>query len=79
MIIALFVYLALRGDKWTGFYYPDRDDLSEYTKSQTFGSLSECIAWTDDKSEGNTNAQTECGKGCKYKEQWDIYVCKETI
>jgi hypothetical protein len=80
VIIAVIVFLIGKitdNRKWLGFYYPDAENQSEYTVSKPFKTLDECSVWSGSMEKGNKNARTECGRKCKYNEEWQIYVCKE--
>ena len=70
-------------DAWRGFYYPDRSDLTRDFRSDNLNSLEECREWVDEKRaslrilEGEDDY--ECGRNCKYKSDWDMYICEETV
>lgn len=70
---------------WMGFYYPDKSDLTNDVRSGfRMGSLEECRSWVEDqKTKYNPNEVNiddyECGSNCKYKSDFDGYLCDETI
>ncbi|MBU4479899.1 hypothetical protein KKG48_00440 [Patescibacteria group bacterium] len=69
-------------DNWIGFYYPDKNDLTEYKQSQKYKTVEECRDWVDSQvSIYNPNDEVydyECGKNCKKDGSSDLYICKET-
>lgn len=65
-------------DSWTAFYYPNLDNLSVYEMSPDLDSLEECRDWIDDIASYNINYDYECGKNCKYKKDYGMYVCEVT-
>ena len=51
IIIGVIVYFVfIGGDKWTGFYYLDQNDLTNHIKSPKFGSVEECRGWVKDQA-----------------------------
>ncbi len=82
VIIALFAYFKLTPDKWVGFYYPNRADLTRYTQSPQLGSIEECRSWVNAQVPAGINSYDydyECGKNCKFRSDLDINVCEETL
>ena len=85
--VTLFSVLILLGagcgERWIGFYYPDRSDLSVSRRSQELSSLEECRSWVDDQRSLRRDEETqddyECGRRCRYDKDWDGYICKETV
>lgn len=85
LIILVFIILfsVSRKDKYTGFYYPDKDNLFSDIQSDTnFSSLEECRAWVNDQifqyNKDNKNYDYECGKNCKL-DSGKPYICEETL
>lgn len=82
LVIFLFGLMAC-SDKWTGFYYPYKSNLSRHIKSPEFKSLEECRAWVSDQiytyNPSGENYDYECGKNCKYSDEYHMQTCKETI
>lgn len=69
-------------DKWLGFYYPNKSDLTEYTKSGSLSSIEECRAWINDQR-ASRNAvpgadDYECGLNCKAMQGTDMMMCDRT-
>lgn len=69
-------------NEWTGFYYPNKDNIgdeSTWVIQPGLSSLKACQDWVDSKSTGNTNFDYECGNNCKYDDLLKLTVCKETL
>lgn len=63
-IVALVYYLSggLKPDVWTGFAYPDKNNLSIHKETGEFESLDECRAATIRFID--SNGDYECGLNC---------------
>ena len=85
LLIGLFgilgIFFLLKKDNWTGFYYPDRNNLFLFTQSPEFSSLEECRDWVNTQiyiyNPYDLNYDYECGKNCKLQES-GLYLCDET-
>jgi uncharacterized protein YxeA len=87
-IIILFIIViftlsnVFKKDVWTGYFYPDMNNLSSWIKSgETFGSIEECRDWVDntaiDLDLQRDVYDYECGLNCRYKNGFN--VCEETL
>jgi len=68
-------------ENWTGFYYPDADNIgdeSSWVIQLGFETLDECRDWVDVVSYGNKNFDYECGSGCRYDKTYGMNICKTT-
>lgn len=68
-------------EEWTGYVYPDREDLTISQMIGPFGSLEDCgntaraeLARLGAISQGDY----ECGLNCEYQPEYGMSVCKET-
>ena len=81
------IFLALFGcssdDDWSGFVYPDKENLFNHLELGKFETLDQCraAAWDlIDRSGWPTVADYECGLNCKPIEGYDVLkVCEETL
>lgn len=67
---------------WTGFYYPDIDNIgdeSTWVIQPGLSSLEECQNWVANISIGNINFDYECGRKCRYDDSFKMTICKETL
>lgn len=67
--------------EWTGFYYPDKNNLgdtSQLVVQAGFKNVENCRDWAEQIMENNPNADYECGLNCEQTE-YKTYTCKETI
>ena len=78
-----FGYNLFFKESWQGFYYPNGCLVCEdsYIFSPIFSSKEECLDWADKllMKRNNPNDLYECGKNCKWKEEFNGYLCEETI
>ncbi|RLK56228.1 hypothetical protein BCL79_0611 [Stenotrophomonas rhizophila] len=79
---------------WTAFVYPPGQSLAaedahraiygrfstfEDCQSAAIGSLRQHQnALTDEQTDELGMGEYECGVGCRYESQYDLYMCKET-
>lgn len=66
---------------WTGFYYPDRDnigDSSTWKIQSGFKTVENCRDWVNQTANSNPSFDYECGLNCKTN-KYGTYTCKETI
>lgn len=87
-MIALSVALVLSGcstatsNDWTGFYYPDKDNIgdeSTWVIQPGLSSLEACRNWIDGKAGSNSNFDYECGNKCRFDDSYKMTICKETL
>jgi hypothetical protein len=76
------VLLCACTSEWTGYYYPNKNNLSRSIESPTFKSLDECRRWVNSQiytyNPSGENYDYECGKNCKYNSDYGVNVCAET-
>lgn len=65
------------------YYYPDKNDLTEYREALSVGSVDACRLWVQDTATGLGDASLqrgdyECGVGCKTND-YGLNVCRLTI
>lgn len=83
LLIILGIFIFIKNDKYTGFYYPDANNLlNDIQSEENFKSLEMCKAWIDEQiSKYNPNGlgyDYECGKNCNLS-SGKPYVCEETL
>ncbi|MBU2509664.1 hypothetical protein KKE33_04805 [Patescibacteria group bacterium] len=81
IIPVLFLMGCSSQEDWTGFYYPDADNIgdeSSWVIQPGFESLEECRDWVNDVSVGNHNFDYECGYDCRYNKDFGASICKKT-
>ncbi|KOE97598.1 hypothetical protein W7K_19140 [Stenotrophomonas geniculata N1] len=76
-------------EAWTAFVYPPGRSLAaedasraiygryesfEQCQSASIGALRQLASENQSEDFGSY----ECGVGCRYEKEWDMYVCKET-
>ena len=68
-------------DTYRPVYYPDKDNLSVYTRGPKFDNLAQARQWANDQhgQRRNVNWTYEIGKNCKPFEDSDIEICEETL
>lgn len=66
-------------DQWSGFFYPNENNLLIDENLGTFSSLEECRQAAEDKIDAteNKNADYECGLNCDIS-KGKPYVCEKT-
>lgn len=75
---ALIYYFFFNGETWSGWVYPDKDNL-RYSKSiGEYKSLEECRDVALDMLMKYPNGDYECGLDCEYNKDLGVDVCKET-
>ena len=87
-LATLSIFLLLTGcspsvqNEWTGFYYPDKDNINDestWVIQPGLDSLKECQMWVLGISKRNTNFDYECGYQCRYDDLYKMTICKETL
>ncbi|MBD3366315.1 hypothetical protein GF360_03185 [candidate division WWE3 bacterium] len=83
ILTILFIKRIFKKDTWRGFYYPDENNLFNYTVSPLFSSAKECRNWVDKQirkyNPSGYGYNYECGKNCKARESSTLSICEETI
>ncbi len=82
IVVSLIAFSSSSKNNWTGFYYPDRNNIgdeSTWVIQPGLDSLEKCQDWVADKSRGNRNFDYECGYKCRYDNSLKMSVCKETL
>lgn len=66
---------------WTAFYYPESSDKSLRIVSLEMEQLGQCYDWIEKKqsSRQDEDSAFECGKNCKFNEEWREYVCEIVV
>lgn len=87
--LALLGGCARQPETWTAFVYPPGRSLAaedasraiyghyesfEQCQSASIGALRQFASENQSEDFGSY----ECGVGCRYEKEWDMYVCKET-
>jgi len=78
---AISIFGCGRGDAYRPVYYPDRNELSAYTRGPAFDNLPQARQWAEDqqRQRRDQNWTYEIGKNCRPFENGDIEVCEETL
>ena len=84
--IALAATLLLSGcaDKWEGFVYPDKDNLSRHFTVGSYSTLAECsraarTALEQGRENGIALGDYECGLNCKpMSGDQTMFLCEKT-
>jgi len=79
--ILLLPFGCVRKDTYQPTYYPNRNDLTDYTRGPVFDSLDDARTWAYEENErrGDRNWDYEIGKNCKRSDFGDVQVCEETL
>ncbi len=67
--------------EWTGFYYPDKNDIGNSSKwkiQDGFKTVQECSDWIAQTAGDNPKFDYECGLNCKIND-YGLNVCDKTI
>lgn len=56
-----------RNKQWTGLFYPNKTDFSQFIISPPLNSLDECRSWVKTKINNSQDYDYECGSGCNTK------------
>ncbi len=83
LLILLAGWCFWPSEKWRGFFYPDKDNLSNHVETGLFDSLEECrdatTAYAEDLGIPRSRYDYECGLNCKAEDSTGgLYVCEET-
>lgn len=79
-LIIVIIWYFWPSEEWSGYFYPNKDNLSNYQFTGLFDSLQECrdvtVAYGEDKGIPYSQFDYECGLNCKNKS--GLNICKET-
>lgn len=92
--VGLFLLVNLQGcskqsETWTAFVYPPGKSLAAEDASKAiyghYESFEQCQAASIGalrqlafQHQSDDFGSYECGVGCRYEKEWDMYVCNET-
>lgn len=82
--LAIWYFWPSHSDEWRGFFYPNKDNLTNHIETGVFDSLEECrdvtTALGDDRGIPPTRYDYECGLNCEKEDSvGGLYVCEETL
>jgi hypothetical protein len=68
-------------DTYRPVYYPDKDNLSIYSRGPSFDGLAQARQWAEDqrRQRRDANWTYEVGKNCRPFQDSDLEVCEETV
>lgn len=69
------------GNNWTGFYYPDKNNIGDESKwiiQPGLKTLQDCRDWVAGVADNNPEFDYECGYKCKYDKDYELNICKKT-
>ncbi len=73
---------SFKEDKWEGFVYPDKNNLTKHISLGVFQSLENCRAAALQKLSQVSSVEKgdyECGLNCEFREgMGDLQVCEKT-
>ena len=80
--LLLLIFVAgCTADKWEGWVYPDRTDLTIDVQIGEFDSLESCRASARNlmaQSGWQESGDYECGLNCEYRRKYGLSVCEKT-
>ena len=92
ILVGRYLYINnIKKEEWTGFFYLNAEDLSEWTESDKFfNDIDSCRDWVDTQlnvyvlSNPGTDIRKvdydyECGLNCEYRAHLGMNICEETI
>lgn len=88
-VLVLLGGCAKQPETWTAFVYPPGKSLAAEDASKMiyghYESFEQCqsasisaLRQSAAESPSEDLGSYECGVGCRYEKEWDMYVCKET-
>lgn len=88
-VLVLLGGCAKQPETWTAFVYPPGRSLAAEDASRAifgyYGSFEQCqsasigaLRQLASENQSEDFGSYECGVGCRYEKEWDMYVCKET-
>ena len=82
LILILSIFLFGCSERWDGFVYPNKNDLSNHIAIGTFESIESCresATRTLNSISSTQRGDYECGLNCKTQSlQTDLKICDET-
>jgi hypothetical protein len=81
-MLALTALACGKKDTYRPIYYPDRSNLTVYTRGPTFDNLAQARQWAQDQHQQrrDPNWDYEVGKNCRpLRDDSDMEVCEETL
>lgn len=84
MIIAALWFFWPSAEVWTGYFYPDANNLTNHIETGEFESLEECrdetVSYADSMNIPYGQYDYECGLNCEAKSGYGgLNVCEETL
>ncbi len=82
LLISILLSGCSENSDWTGFYYPDKNNIGDefsWIIEPGLNSLEECQDWVADTAGTNTNYDYECGYKCRYDNNYGMNICEETL
>ncbi len=84
LVLAGAYFLFFNTETWIGFYYPDKNNLTEHVQSPELKSLEECRSWVKFTqiplhNPSGSGYDYECGKNCRFDNGSGFYICQETL
>lgn len=86
LVIVCFNRNSSEKNEWTGFYYPDQNNIGNenmWVIQSNLNSLQECQDWVADIAEENDPLglfyDYECGYKCEYDYTFQTYLCDKTV
>jgi len=80
-VIVFLIFHFTQSEEWTGFAYPNKNNLTTHIKVGEFETLQHCRDATL-KYLSSLNAiykgDYKCGLNCEFKPEWQTNVCEET-
>ena len=81
IVIIVAVWYFWPSEEWSGYFYPDKNNLINYEFTGTFKSLEECrdvtLAHGENLGIPISRFDYECGLNCKSES--GLNICKETL
>ena len=80
MVLILGVITGCSKEEWSGFVYPNKNNLSDHRNIGTYSSLEQCrdAALSLMSSSNWFNGDYECGLNCK-SSSYGVMVCDKTL
>jgi hypothetical protein len=79
-VLILGTLIGCSKEEWSGFVYPNKNDLTDHRSIGTFTSLEQCrdVAVSLMSSSNWHNGDYECGLNCK-NSSYGVLVCDQTL
>ena len=81
-LLLLAALACAKKDTYRPIYYPDKGNLTFYTRGPAFDNLAQARQWAEDqhRQRRDPNWDYEVGKNCRpLRAESDIEVCEETL